>query len=169
MSDFPPLPPPPPIPAPPNSGLPFPPVATGRKGSGRRGRKPLSKRQRIYFLIFYVLVLGVGLIAGIAGVRSSLRTRSLERPVPGGVATTGSVIAMNKIRARGYVYAPVVQFTDASGKTYQFIAPTSSDEPGVGSSALVSYDPGSPNHAHDLSDSSEAWEAPFYACMGIAL
>jgi hypothetical protein len=119
--------------------------------------------------IFGVLILVVIQIAAIAGIRSSLRTRALERPVPHGITTTGQVIAVKKIRARGYVYAPIVQFADASGRTYQFTAPTSSNEPRVGSVARVSYDPSNPNHAHDLSNSAEAWKAPYFTGVGVAL
>ena len=123
---------------------------------------PASRRQRAVAGavagLFFLAVVGMSasLVVG------SLHTRSLLRPVPGGVEVTGTVVDVYVHQYKGVVYAPVVAFTDASGRGHIFRAPTSSKRPTIGAPALVSYSPANAAEAHDLSDSSASWELPFY-------
>jgi hypothetical protein len=95
-------------------------------------------------------------------VVGALHTRSLLRPVPGGVLVTGRVVDVHVQQFRSVVYAPIVAFTDSAGRVHTFRAPTSSDQPTIGAAALVSYNPANPDEAHDLSDSSRSWQTPFF-------
>lgn len=129
---------------------------------GGRRRKPASRRQRVVagvvacLAFFAVVGMSVSLVVG------GLHTRSLLRPVPGGVLVTGRVVDVYVHQYKSVVYAPIVAFTDSAGRVHTFRAPTSSDRPTVGAAALVSYNPANPDEAHDLSDSSRSWRVPFY-------
>lgn len=89
-------------------------------------------------------------------------TRSLLRPVPGGLQVTGRVVDVSVHQYKGVVYAPIVAFTDSAGRVHTFRAPSSPERPLIGAPALVSYNPANPAEAHDLSDSSRSWKTPFY-------
>jgi hypothetical protein len=105
----------------------------------------------------------VGILAmGVTLLVAGWHTRQRLQPIAGGVTATGRVTAVRVVSTgKGHVYAEVVTFTDASGRTFAVTGPTSSDYPRVGASARVSYDPANPNRACDLSASSTAWLAPF--------
>ena len=130
--------------------------------AGGRTRKLATRRQRMVAGV----VAGIGFV-GIVGmsvalVDGGLHTRSLLRPVPNGVQATGTVVDVYVHRYKGVVYAPIVMFTDTAGRRHTFRAPTSSEPPTIGGSALVSFDPLNPADAHDLSDNSASWKMPFY-------
>jgi hypothetical protein len=121
-------------------------------------------------LAFQSVVFAALLALAVYGIASSLHTRLLEKPIPGGVTTTGTVIGVRNVPSKyAYVYAPVVRFYDPRGISYQVIGPTSSECPTVGELALVSYLPSDPENAHDLSASSGAWQWPFYTCLFILM
>ena len=130
--------------------------------AGGRTRKPATRRQRVVTGVFaglgFLAVVGMSVSLLVGG----LHTRSLLRPVPGGVRANGTVVDVYVHRYKGVVYAPIVAFTDSAGQVHTFRAPTSSDRPTIGASALVSYNPMNPAEAHDLSDSSRSWRTPFY-------
>ena len=129
---------------------------------GQRTRTPATRRQRVvagvFAGLFSLIVVGMSVSLVVGG----LHTRSLLRPVPGGVQATGTVVDVYAHQYRGVVYAPIVAFTDSAGRRHTFRAPTSSDQPTIGAPALVSYNPANPAEAHDLSDSSGSWKMPFY-------
>ena len=99
---------------------------------------------------------------GVFLIVSGWHTRAEERPVAGWVTTIGTVVGVHTEATKdGHVYGPIVAFTDGAGVSHRFTAPTSSDEPRLGDTATVAYDPADPSRAHDLSDSSTSWAAPF--------
>jgi hypothetical protein len=103
-------------------------------------------------------------------VSSLVSINAESRPVSGGVAAVGTVIRVHAVNTgRGWVYAPVVEFTDTGGQRIVSVPPTSSTFPQVGSTARVSYSPTDPTGAHDLSNSAGAWAWPFYTGVFILL
>jgi uncharacterized protein DUF3592 len=114
-------------------------------------------------LVWATVVAGFVLACSIWLIAGGLHTRSLERPVAGGLTVTGTVIDVRVTHEKGYVYQPIVSFRDKAGRTVVFTAPGSSKEPTPGRAASVSYNPSHPLGAHDLSDSALAWQAPVYA------
>lgn len=135
----------------------------------RANRTP-SQAARVIATVMAVLVLSLSYAGSITLIVSALHTRSLVRPVPGGIQTTGRVVEVQTVWAKdGDVYRPIVAFTDSSNHRIVFSAPTSDDEPNVGDSAQVSYDPDDPTTAHDLSDSSGSYSAPMFAGVAILI
>lgn len=134
----------------------------GVEVAGRPRRKPATRRQRALAGVVAGLASLAVVAMSVALVVGGLRTRSLLRPVPGGVPATGTVVDVYVHRYKGVVYAPIVTFTDSAGRSHTFRAPASSERPLIGAAARVSYDPMDPADAHDLSDSSRSWELPFY-------
>ncbi len=129
---------------------------TGRMRADRTVRQRVVAAAVAGFAFLAVAGMSVALVAG------GLHTRSLLRPVPGGVQVNGKVVDVYVHRGKGVVYAPIVAFADSAGRSHTFRAPTSSERPTIGASALVSYDPLDPADAHDLSDSARSWKLPFY-------
>ena len=76
--------------------------------------------QRAWASHLAVVGMSVSLLVG------GLHTRSLLRPVPGGVRANGTVVDVYVHRYKGVVYAPIVAFTDSAGQVHTFRAPTSS-------------------------------------------
>ena len=134
-------------------------------------RKQLSPRALLGLTVFQNIIFLGMIVGGIIGMSLTWHTRSLEQPVRGWTTTTGTVVGIHQEAVRdGYVYAPIVSFTDTTGATHQFTAPTGDNEPSVGDPAKVTYNPQNPAEAHDLSDHGN-WAFPFatavfLTCLG---
>jgi hypothetical protein len=114
-------------------------------------------------------MLFVGFAVSMWATVVGLHTRSLERPVSGGIATTGTVIGYRVVQEWEDDYRPVVAFTDADGQRIVFSAPALRTPPTVGRVVSVSYDPRHPATAHDLSDTA-LWREQFYVGLfGLAV
>jgi hypothetical protein len=107
-----------------------------------------------------MVFLGPLLILGLIGLLTVQSHRALVEPIPGGKITTGSVLsALTEDCSRdGCHYQPTIEFTDGTGRTHQFTGPETSIDPAVGSPVRISYDPGAPDDAHDLSISPSYWD-----------
>ena len=99
-----------------------------------------------FVLLAYV---GAGFLISVG-----LHTRSLGQPISGGVRTSGVVVSERVTHEKGYVYQPVVQFFDASGRRTEFEAAPRSSPVGIGNEVPVSYDRADPSDAHDVASNS---------------
>lgn len=132
-------------------------------------RRALSPRSRRLRKTIGVTMLLVGFAVSVWATVIGLHTRSLERPVSGGIATTGTVIGHRVVREWEDDYRPVVAFTDAESQRIVFSAPALRMPPTVGRVVSVSYDPRHPATAHDLSDTA-LWREQFYVGLfGLAV
>jgi len=73
-------------------------VSEGTSLYGRR--KPPTRRQVAIILAFQSVVFAALLALAVYGIASSLHTRSLEKPIPGGVTTTGTVIGVRNVPSK---------------------------------------------------------------------
>lgn len=111
----------------------------------------------------FALLVEVGVVVlGAVLIVSGWHTRAQERPVRGWDTTTGTVIGVHRVADKnGYVFGPIVSFSDRTGARHYFTAPTSSDESTVCARAQVAYDSNNPARAHDVSASGTSWAASF--------
>lgn len=112
-----------------------------------RGQAP----RRVAYLQFAVVV-GVGVAVLIGGVRRY----DAVQPVAGGRTATGTVVAVNTGQSCGRhgcsaYWVPAVRFTAADGRVVTFTGPESSSPVNTGDQVQVSYNPGNPASARDLS------------------
>jgi hypothetical protein len=102
------------------------------------------------------VVIGVGLLI------SGIRRYDAVQPIAGGRTTTGTVIAVNTGQNCGRhgcstYWVPTIQFT-ANGHNFTFAGPESGTSMNAGDQVQVSYDPGNPAFARDMSAGvSKAW------------
>lgn len=98
------------------------------------------------------LFVGVGVALLIGGIRRY----DAVQPVAGGRTTTGTVVAVSTTQSCGRHgcsthWVPTIRFTSASGHTVTFNGPESNTETTTGDHVRVSYDPGNPALAKDVS------------------
>lgn len=124
----------------------------------QRAVSPRSRRSR---KIRGWIMLFVGFAVSLWLIVEGLDTRSIERPVPNGITTTGTTIGYRVAQEWDNDYRPVVAFMSADGQRIVFSAPALKKRPTVGSVVSVSYDPRNPTTAHDLSDTA-LWREEFY-------
>jgi hypothetical protein len=100
------------------------------------------------------------LIFGLVALLTVQSHRALVEPIPGGKTTTGIILSVVRedCGRSGCGYQPTIQYTDGNGRAHQFTAPETHIDPAAGSAVRVSYDPGSPDDAHDLSISPSYWD-----------
>jgi hypothetical protein len=97
------------------------------------------------------LLVGIGVTVLIGGVRRY----DAGQPIAGGRTTTGTVVAVATGQNCGRhgcstYWVPTIQFA-ANGHDFTFAAPKSSDAINTGDQVNVSYEPGNPAHARDMS------------------
>ncbi len=119
-------------------------------------RRPVPRWvARLRFAVF----IGVGVALLIGG----MRRYDAAQPIAGGRTTNGTVIAVSTGQDCGRhgcsaYWAPVIQFTAANGRTVTFTGPESGNPVNTGDPVQVSYDPGDPAVARDLSaGAGNAW------------
>jgi hypothetical protein len=124
-------------------------------------RRTFTPRQRRFRKTIGWIMIFASFAVGVWAIAEGLHTHSRERPVSGGVQTTGTVIGYRPVQEWEDDYSPVVAFTDANGQRIVFSAPALRTPPMVGSVVSVSYDPQQPTTAHDLSDTA-LWRLQLY-------
>jgi hypothetical protein len=101
-------------------------------------------------------------VIGVALLVSGLRRYDAVQPIAGGRTTTGTVIAVSTGQSCGRhgcsaYWVPTIQFT-ANGRNFTFAGPESGNQVNTGDQVHVSYDPGNPAVARDLSAGvGKAW------------
>ena len=114
--------------------------------------------------IAFVTGMGVWLMVG------AVHNRSLERPIHGGLTTTGSVVSFTTSAGTSSdYYRPLVRFQDRSGHTYTVTGVSTSTRPEIGDTATISYNPSKPGAGHDLSDTGYVWQWPFFTGLSIVV
>ncbi|MGN6242519.1 MAG: DUF3592 domain-containing protein [Motilibacteraceae bacterium] len=123
----------------------------------------------------------LGVLALVAFVVTTLQSR----PLPGGVLTEGTVVAVerrvsevrtdssvssNSFRTDSRTYAPVVEFVDQQGATHRVTTSVSGGvRPEVGSTRTVSYLPSDPSKARLVGDRQGQVGRWLLLAAGIAL
>lgn len=103
----------------------------------------------------WLLVVGLGI-------------RSQTGPVSGWPQTSGRITAVrvtDHTYDRSQDYYPIIAFRDG-GRIITFEGPVTSTPPSVGALIRVTFNPGNPHDAHDLSMGS-AWKIRFYGAIGL--
>lgn len=119
-----------------------------------------------YLQFAFLVVIGVALL--VAGIRRY----DAVQPIAGGRTTTGTVIAVNTGRDCGrhgcsIYWVPTIQFT-ANGHNFIFAGPDSSNSINPGDQVHVSYDPGHPAFARDMSaGAGKAWTLMGFGALAI--
>jgi Protein of unknown function (DUF3592) len=96
---------------------------------------------------FFILGLGIW------GLQRVAHARALLEPIPGGIQASGTVVGSQHPCDLGCDYTAVVRYTDRSGRAHTFTVPYQNENPVIGSTVKVSYDPEVPADAHDISRS----------------
>jgi hypothetical protein len=105
-------------------------------------------------LVPFFFILGLG----IWGLQHVEHARALLEPIPSGIQASGTVVGSQHPCDLGCDYTAVVRYTDRSGRAHMFTVPYQSDDPVIGSTVKVSYDPAVPADAHDISRSSSTYD-----------
>jgi uncharacterized protein DUF3592 len=97
------------------------------------------------------LLIGIGIVSLFSGIS---RYNAVQ-PIAGGRTTSGTIVAVSTGQNCGRhgcstYWVPTIQFT-ANGQNFTFAGPQSSNPVNTGSQVRVSYDPGHPASARDLS------------------
>ena len=124
---------------------------TDAGGTGLFGlaRRPVPRWvAQLQFLVF--IGVGVALLTG------GIHRYDAVQPIAGGKTTTGTVAAVSTGQNCGRhgcstYWVPTIQFTAANGHTYTFAGPESGSSIVAGDPVQVSYDPGNPASARDMS------------------
>ena len=109
---------------------------------------------------YLALALFVGF--GVAFLIGGIHRYDAVKPIAGGRTTAGTVTQVNTRQNCGRhgcttYYTPIIQFT-ANGRDFTFAGPDSNRSMNTGDQVQVSYDPGNPAVAHDLSaGEGQAW------------
>ena len=103
---------------------------------------------QLRFAVF--LAIGVALLVG------GMRRYDAAQPIAGGRTTTGTVVSVSTGQNCGRhgcsaYWVPAIQFTAANGRTFTFAGPESGNPIDAGDQVQVSYDPGNPASARDVS------------------
>jgi hypothetical protein len=112
-------------------------------------RKPVPRW--VAHLRFAVFIgIGVALLIG------GMRRYDAAAPIAGGRTTTGTVTTVSTGQNCGRhgcsaYWVPEIQFTAANGRTVTFAGPESGNPIDTGDQVRVSYDPGNPATARDMS------------------
>jgi hypothetical protein len=115
-----------------------------------------APRWVVYLQCALFVVIGVVLLV------SGIRRYDAVQPIAGGRTTTGTVVAVNTGQNCGRhgcstYWVPTIQFT-ANGHNFTFAGPESGTPLNTGDQVHVSYDPGNPAVARDMSaGTGKAW------------
>jgi hypothetical protein len=136
-----------------------------RTGLSGRTRKPVPRG--VAYFQFAVFV-GIGIALLISGIHRY----DAAQPIAGGRTTTGTVTAVNTGQNCGRhgcstYWVPTIQFT-ANGRSFTFAGPESGNSMNTGDQVQVSYDPGNPAFARDMSAGvGEAWALILFGALAI--
>jgi hypothetical protein len=136
-----------------------------RTGFFGRTRNPAPRG--VAFLQFALFV-GIGVALLIGGIH---RYEAVQ-PIAGGRTTAGTVVAVSTGQDCGRhgcstYWVPTIQFT-ANGKNFSFAGPQSSNSVNTGDQVQVSYDPGNPAAARDMSAGvGQAWLLIAFGALAI--
>jgi hypothetical protein len=106
-----------------------------------------------------VVFIGIGVALLIGG----MRRYDAVQPIAGGKTATGTITAVSTGQDCGRhgcstYWVPEIQFTAANGRTVTFAGPESGNPMDTGAQVQVSYDPGNPASARDMSaGAGNAW------------
>jgi hypothetical protein len=109
---------------------------------------------------------------GVALLIGGIRRYDAVQPIAGGRTTTGTVVAVSTGQNCGRhgcsaYWVPTIQFT-ASGKNVSFTGPESGSSVNTGDQVRVSYDPGNPGYARDLSaGTGKGWALIGFGALAI--
>ena len=138
----------------------------GAAGLSGLTRKPVPRWvAHLQFAVFA----GIGVALLIGGIRRY----DAVQPIAGGRSTTGTVVAVDTGQSCGRhgcsaYWVPTIQFTAANGRTFSFAGPESNDPVNTGDQVQVSYDPGNPASARDLSAGvGKAWMLIGFGALAI--
>ena len=121
----------------------------------------LTRRSVPRWAAYLQLALFAGV--GVALLIGGMRRYDAVQPVAGGRTTTGTVVAVSTGQNCGRhgcsaYWVPAIQFTAANGRTVTFTGPESGSPVNAGDQVRVSYDPGDPAVARDMSaGAGDAW------------
>jgi hypothetical protein len=129
----------------------------GGAGPGLFGltRKPVPRWAAYLQSVF---IIGIGIVSLFSGIQRY----DAVQPIAGGRTTTGTIVAVNTGQNCGRhgcstYWVPTIQFT-ANGRDFTFAGPRSSNSINTGGQVRVSYDPGHPAAARDMSAGvGQAW------------
>jgi hypothetical protein len=129
----------------------------GAAGPGFFGRTR-KRAPRWFAYLQSALLLGFGIVSLFSGISRY----SAVQPIAGGRTTSGTIVAVNTGQNCGRhgcstYWVPMIQFT-ANGRNFIFAGPQSSNSINTGGQVRVSYDPGHPASARDMSAGvGQAW------------
>jgi hypothetical protein len=109
---------------------------------------------------------------GVALLISGIRRYDAVQPIAGGRTTIGTVVAVNTGQSCGRhgcsaYWVPTIQFT-ANGHDFTFAGPESGTAMNTGDQVQVSYDPGHPALARDISAGvGKAWLLMGFGALAI--
>jgi hypothetical protein len=104
-----------------------------------------------------LLAVGVALLVG------GMRRYDAAQPIAGGRMATGTVVSVStgqncSRHGCSAYWVPAIQFTAADGRTVTFAGPESGNPVDTGDQVQVSYDPGNPAAARDVSaGAGDSW------------
>jgi hypothetical protein len=128
--------------------------------AGGTGFSGLTRKQVPRWVVYLQFAVFAGI--GVAVLIGGIRRYDAVQPLAGGRTTTGTVIAVSTGQNCGRhgcstYWVPDIQFT-ANGHDVTFTGPESSSPVNAGDQVRVSYDPGNPAAARDLSaGAGKAW------------
>jgi hypothetical protein len=126
----------------------------------RTGLFWLTRNPAPRWVAYLQLALFVGV--GVAALTGGISRYDAVQPLAGGRTTTGTVVAVSTGQNCGRhgcstYWVPTIGFT-ANGRDFSFAGPESSSSMDTGSQVRVSYDPGDPAVARDISaGTGQAW------------
>ena len=91
-----------------------------------------------------------------------MRRYHAAQPIAGASTTTGTVVSVSTGQNCGRhgcsaYWVPLIQFTALNGRTFTFAGPESGNPIDTGDQVQVSYDPGNPASARDVSAGGDSW------------
>jgi hypothetical protein len=117
----------------------------------------------------FAVFVGIGVALLIGG----MRRYDAAQPIAGGRTTTGTVISVGTGQNCGRhgcsaYWVPTIQFTAANGRAFTFAGPESGSPVDTGAPVQVSYDPGNPAVARDMSaGAGNAWMLIGFGALAI--
>jgi len=134
-------------------------------GFFERTRNPAP---RWFAYLSCALFIGIGVALLISGIHRY----DAAQPIAGGRTTAGTVVDVHTRQNCGRhtcstYWVPIIQFT-ANGQDFTFAGPESTRSMNTGDPVQVSYDPGNPAFARDISaGESMAWEMIVFGALAI--
>ncbi len=117
----------------------------------------------------FAVLIGVGVALLIGGIRRY----DAAQPIAGGRTATGTIVAVSTGQNCGRhgcsaYWVPTIQFTAANGRAFIFAGPESGNPVNTGDPVQVSYDPGNPAIARDMSaGTGSAWRLIGFGTLAI--